>query len=48
MGDGGVEGLSAIGDGGQGAIPLMPERTFASSKVHNLKVRTSGTYCIRF
>ena len=25
MGDGGTEGLSAIGDGGQAAISLMPD-----------------------
>ena len=39
MGDGRAEGLSAIGDGGQAAISLTPERTFSSLKVCNLKVR---------
>ena len=38
MGDGRAEGLSAIGDGGRAAIALTPERTFACSKVRNLKV----------
>ena len=39
MGDGRAEESSAIGDGGQAAVSLIPERTFASLKVHNLKVR---------
>ena len=44
MGDGRAEGLSAMGDGGQAAISLMPEaevfhsHTFAPLKVRNLKV----------
>ena len=50
MGDGRAEGSSGIGDGGQAAISLMPavdgtERTIASLKAHNLKVRMLGTYC---
>ena len=42
MGDGRAEGSSAIGDGGQAAISLTPElmeRTLASLKVRNLKIR---------
>ena len=43
VGDGGTEGLSAIGDGGQAEISLRPYMighadTFTSLKVCNLKV----------
>ena len=40
-GDGGAEGCSKTGDGGQAAVsPLMlMEGTFASLKVYNLKAR---------
>ena len=43
MGDGRAEGSSAIGDGGQAAVSLMPyvighANTFPSLKVQNLKV----------
>ena len=31
MGDGRAEGLSAIGDGGQGAVSLMPDTEDISS-----------------
>ena len=39
MGDGRAEGESAMGDGGQAAISLMPdidECMFSSLKTHNL------------
>ena len=44
MGDGRAERLSAIGDGGQAAISLMPDVDgthvhIASLKIHNLRVR---------
>ena len=39
MGDGRAEGSSPIGERGQAAISLMPEGTFTSLKVRNLKVR---------
>ena len=49
-GDGRAEGLSAVGDGGQAVMSLMPDvdgcLTLASLKVHNLKVHMQGTYCI--
>ena len=41
-GDGRAKGLSAVGDGGQAVMSLMPDvdgcLTLASLKVHNLKV----------
>ena len=51
MGDGRAEGESAIGDGGQAAISLMPdvdEDRFSSLKVHNLKIHRQGTYFLFF
>ena len=38
MGDSGAEESLAVGDGGQAAVSFMPEHTFASFKVRNLKV----------
>ena len=51
VGDGRAEGESAMGDGGQAAISLMPdidECMFSSLKAHNLKICMQGTYCIFF
>ena len=42
MGDGRAEGMSAIGDGGQAAISLMPDvdgTHIRILKVRNLKIR---------
>ena len=38
MGDSGAEESLAVGDGGQAAVSLVPEHTFASFKVRSLKV----------
>ena len=38
VGDSGAEESLAVGDGGKAAVSLMPEHTFASFKVCNLKV----------
>ena len=51
VGDGRAEGESAMGDGGQAAISLMPdidECMFSPLKAHNLKICMQGTYCIFF
>lgn len=47
MGNGRAEGESAMGDGGQVAISLMPdidECMFSSLKAHNLEDLYAGTY----
>ena len=42
MGDGGTEGSSAIGDGGQASMSLLPD--FAGAQVCILKVQNSNVY----
>ena len=58
MGDGGAEGLSAIGNvgnasishmfdiDGTGSVSLLEPVAFPSLKVYNLKVHMQGTYCV--
>ena len=45
MGDGGAEGLSAVGDGGQAAISLMPYVDGIHVCIFESLQLEEGTYC---